>query len=70
MLFLQKLISSTRNQKEESVQREEVEKANKYLEKIHPPKRGLENNEFRYLKTSYKGKHARYHFQRGKDDRR
>lgn len=69
MLFGQKLISVKRNQKEDGIQREAVEKAKRYLEKIHPQKRKSENNEFRYLKTSYKGKHARYHFQRGVEDR-
>lgn len=68
MSFLQKLISRTRNQKEDVIQWEAIEKAKKYLEKTHPSKRGLENNEISYLKTSYKGKHARYHFQRRGDD--
>ena len=70
MSFLQKLISGTRNQKEDSVQREAIEEAKKYLEKIHPQKSKSENNEFRYVRTSYKRKHTRYHFQRGGDDRR
>ena len=69
MLLWKKLISRTRNQKEDSIQQEAIEKAKKYLEKIHPQKSRSENNEFRYLKTSYKGKYARYHFQRGGEDR-
>ena len=69
MSIWQRLISRTRNQKEDSIQREAIESAKKYLEKIHPQKRRTENNEYRYLKTSYKGKHVRYHFQRGADDR-
>ena len=69
MLLLKKFISRTRNKKEESVHREAIEKARKYLEKIHPQKKHSDNNEFRYLRTSNKGKNVRYHFQRGKDDR-
>ena len=64
ILLWQKFISWRRNKKEERA----IEKARRYLEKMHPVKYSYQSNTFYYLKTSQKAKYKRYHFRRGFDE--